>query len=82
MGPAGHLGRGEHELARLLGDGGVQRGAPLGERPLQQHLAVQVQAVEGEQADLHLDVCHLHVLARARAQHLHRAPPRSEPHDE
>ena len=54
--------------------GRIQGLAPVSERPVHQHLAIEVQAVKGVQAHLHLDVCNLHILARPRAQHLQHIP--------
>ncbi len=64
------LEEGKLQLSGLLADGLGEGGAALSQGLLQEHGAVEVEAVKGEQAHLHLDVRHLHILALARAQHL------------
>ena len=64
------LEEGKLQLSGLLADGLGEGGAALSEGLLQEHGAVEVEAVKGEQAHLHLDVRHLHILALACAQHL------------
>ena len=65
-----YLGSGVEELARFLFDGRVEGFSARQQGLVHQHLAIQVEAVKGVQADLHLDVCHLHILARPGGQHL------------
>lgn len=65
-----HLGCGQLQHPRLGVERGVQRLAPRGERLAQQHAAVDVEAVKGEDADVDLQaggatgrMLALHVLA-------------------
>jgi hypothetical protein len=60
------------KLAGLLIDSLVHGFSPVDERFLQKCVPIEVEAIKGKQADLHLYVCHFHVLALARAQYLHR----------
>ena len=64
------LEEGKLQLSGLLADGLGEGGAALSEGLLQEHGAVEVEAVKSEQAHLHLDVRHFHILALACAQHL------------
>ena len=70
-----YLGSGIEQLSWLLMDGRVQGFSAFSQRAVHQHLAIQVEAVEGIQAHLHFDVCHLHILARPSAQHLSQHMP-------
>ena len=65
-----HLGLCKQELPFLLCQAIVQHFTPLGQGAVDEHLPVLVEAVKGVQADLHLDVCHLHILTLARTQDL------------